>query len=405
MALRHTSMLEVNEFLVLDFIRGHERTSRPEIGRELGLSPSSISRIIGRMIRSGLVLESPGPTTAAGRRRNVIAFNHAAGAVMAVDLGGTKCHGALADLSGTVVVEHVRPTRTSNGAFSALADTIDLLRAEAADRKLPLSAVAIGIPAILDPDTGVAVGGPNVEWQGFEILSRLSQRLDVPFLVENDANLAALAHAWRGDGRGVDHFVTISIGTGIGAAIVANGRLVKGRHNAAGEIGYFPMSRDGLHRPKTDGLGGFEAVAAGPAIARRAAELLASGSIASSMTVENATPERVFAGALGGDPLACAVIDELLDWVALALVQVVATVDPEVMILEGSVGRSLEPHLAELVRRIAPCVPAVPRVLVSRLGPNATVVGAIAAALQLARRQRLPNALSQAFDLGQRVPA
>ncbi len=398
-------MLEVNEFLVLDFIRSRERTTRPEIGRELGLSPSSVSRIIGRMIRSGVALESPGPTAAAGRPRSVIAFNHASGAVMAVDLGGTKCHGALADLSGTVVAEHVLPSRMSSGAFAALTDTIDVLRAEAADRELPLSAVAIGIPAILDPETGVAVGGPNVDWQGFEIVSRLSQRLDVPFLVENDANLAALAHAWRGDGRGVDHFVTISIGTGIGAAIVANGRLVKGRHNAAGEIGYYLMSRDQLHRPRGDGLGGFEALAAGPAIGGRAAELLASGSVASSMNADGATPERVFAGALGGDPLACAVIDELLDWVAMALVGVVATVDPEVIILEGSVGRSLEPHMGELVRRITPCVPAVPRVLVSRLGPNATVVGAIAAALQLARRQHLPNALSQAFDLGQQVPA
>ncbi len=397
-------MLEVNAFLVLDYIRGHERTSRPEVGRALGLSPSSVSRIIGRLIRSGIVLESPGPTTTAGRPRNIIAFNHAAGAVMAVDLGGTKCHGALADLSGTVVVEDLRPTRSNGGAFAALADTIDILRAAAADRALPVSAVAIGIPAILDPDTGVAVGGPNVDWQGFEIVSRLGQRLDVPFLVENDANLAALAHAWRGDGRGVDHFVTISIGTGIGAAIVANGRLIKGRHNAAGEIGYFLMGRDDLHRPKTNALGGLEAVAAGPAIARRAAELLAGGGAASSMSPEHVTPERVFAGAASGDPVASAVIDELLDWVALALVQVVATVDPEVIILEGSVGRSMEPHLEELVRRIAPCVPAMPRVIVSSLGPNATVVGATAAALQLARRQGLPDALAQAFDLGRRVP-
>jgi glucokinase len=398
-------MLEVNEFLVLDYVRGHERTSRPEIGRALGLSPSSVSRIIGRMIRSGIVLESAGPTTAAGRPRRVIAFNHAAGAVMAVDLGGTKCHGALADLSGMFVVEHVRPTRTGDGAFAALADMIDLLRIEAADREIPLSAVAIGIPAILDPDTGVAVGGPNVEWQGFEIVRRLRQRLDIPFLVENDANLAALAHAWRGDGRGVDHFVTISIGTGIGAAIVANGRLVKGRHNAAGEIGYYLMGRDELHRPRTDDLGGFEAVAAGPSIARRAVELLESGGVESSLSPGDVTPEQVFAGASSGDALACAVIDELLDSVALAFVEVIATVDPELIILEGSIGRSMEPHLAELVRRIAPHVPVLPRVLVSGLGPNATVVGATAAALQLARWQGVPDALAQAFDLGQRVPA
>lgn len=89
----------------------------------------------------------------------------------------------------------------------------------------------------------------------------------------------------------------------------------------------------------------------------------------------------------------------------MALVEVIATVHPEVINLEGSVGRCIEPYLDQLVRRIAPGVPAVSRVLVSGLGPNATVVGAIAAAVQLARRQGVPDALSQAFDLGQRVPA
>jgi Transcriptional regulator/sugar kinase len=93
----------------------------------------------------------------------------------------------------------------------------------------------------------MAVGGPALDWQEFEIVGRLRVMLKAPFLVENDANLAALAHAWRGDGRGLRDFVTVVMGAGIGAAVVANGRLVKGRHNAAGELGYLLTSREQLH--------------------------------------------------------------------------------------------------------------------------------------------------------------
>ncbi len=411
MALRHTSMLEVNEFLVLDFIRGRERTTRPEIAQALGLSASSVSRMVARLDRAGLVLELPGTSSSAGRPPGLICFNHSAGAVMAVDLGGTRCHGALADLSGTILVEDVRPTQGPGGAYAALAGTIEALREAAREGELPVVALTVGIPAILDPETSTAVGGPHVEWQGFEVVRRLRQFVDVPFLVENDANLAALAHAWRGDGQDLNNFVAVTIGTGIGAAVVTNGQLVKGHHNAAGEIGYLVVGHEQLRHRLDGGIGGFEAVASGPAIAQRARELLAEASAAGGsldpgpglLDGREITTELVFAAAEANDPLGRQVIDELLDWVALALIAVAATVDPELIILEGGVGRSLEPYLGAIARRMADRLPVMPRLSVSRLGPTATMIGAIAAALQLAHRRGAPAALFRAFDVGQKV--
>ena len=404
-------MLEVNEFLVLDYIRDHATTTRPEIGGALGLSDSSVSRIVGRLLKSGVVVESPGQATSAGRPRSTIAFNHRAGAVLAVDLGGTKCHGALADLSGAMVCEDDRPTQGEGGAFAALSATISTLQAAASKRGLHVDAVAVGIPAILDPDTGMAVGGPALDWQEFEIVGRLRVMLEAPFLVENDANLAALAHAWRGDGRGLRDFVTVVMGAGIGAAVVANGRLVKGRHNAAGELGYLLTSREQLHAlrlgqacevgERPGGYGGLEKLAAGPSIASRARALVAAGA-ASSLAGQPVTPEAVFAAAAAGDTLARSII-ELLDDTALALAAITAIVDPEVIILDGRIGRSLQPYLAELSGRLTGRLLEVPRLCVSGLGPNATVVGAIAAALQLARERTAPSALFGAFTVSGRV--
>lgn len=412
MALRHAAMLEVNEFLVLDYIRDHETTTRPEIGHALDLSDSSVSRIVSRLLKSGLVVESPGQATSAGRPRNTITFNHRAGSVLAVDLGGMTCHGMLADLAGTMLSEHERPTAGEGGAFAALSSTISTLLAASARRGLHVDAVAVGIPAILDPDTGMAVGGPALDWQGFEIVGRLRAMLDAPFLVENDANLAALAHAWRGDARGLRDFVTVVMGAGIGAAVVANGRLVKGRHNAAGEVGYLLTSREQLHALRigqTDnlneplgGYGGLEKLAASPSIARHAAALI-DGGLPSSLAGRPVTPEAIFAAAAAGDALAGRIIDELLDDTALALAATTVVVDPEVIILDGTIGRSLEPYLAELAERLTGRLPAVPRLCVSGLGPNATVIGAIAAALQLARERSAPTALFGAFTVSGRV--
>jgi predicted NBD/HSP70 family sugar kinase len=316
-----------------------------------------------------------------------------------VDLGGTRCHGALADLAGEVLFEDERGTRADGDPFDTLVSCVSHLRRSAGARRLPVLGVAIGIPAILDPGSGRAIGGPRVEWDDFEIVSRLSRALDVPFLVENDVNLAALAHAWRGAARGVDDFVVVSVGTGIGGVVVAGGRLVKGRHNAGGEVGYVTTERALLDVPVERGLGGLESVASGPAIARRAEELLRGETADGTGSVLHGRPvsaEGVFAAAAMGDPLARDVIAEAVDHLSLALTAVAATVDPELVILEGSIGRSLGAYVEDVRRRLRLRLPAPPEVLASTLR-SATVVGGIAAALQLVREQRAPDALTATF--------
>src|SRR2546427_3399467 len=151
--LRHRSMVEVNEFLVLDFIRERGDTTRPEIARELAMSAASVSRLVHRLRESGLIQESEGSAGGAGRPRSRISFNPGAGAVVAVDLGGTRCHGALADLGGSILAEDVRPTREGSSAYATLRRGINRLPAESAQRGLPVAAIAIGVPPIVHAPT------------------------------------------------------------------------------------------------------------------------------------------------------------------------------------------------------------------------------------------------------------
>lgn len=381
-------MHEVNEFLVLDFVRSRRETNRADIARGLTLSPASVSRIVRRLAALGLVNETPGESRR-GRPRITVAFNRDAGCVAGIDLGGTKCHGVLADLTGEVVWQDIRPTDREGSPDQTLAAMVRALLHRADELGRPVAALAVGVPAIVDPDTGLALGGPNVHWDDFPIVERLAALADVPFVVENDVNLAALAHAWRGEGRGRPNFAILAIGTGIGASIVVDGRLVKGQRSAAGEVGYLVLRRDQLSRPVDGGLGAFERIAGGPAIASRAAE---------RMTGRPST-EAVFAAAAAGDPVATDLLREIVDYIAMAIIGIAVTVAPEVVILEGSVGCAFATFLDELRAHLAAHLPLPPALVVSTLGGDATALGAVAAALRLARNQQAPSALVSSLDV------
>src|SRR5512142_3287103 len=151
-------MVEVNEFLVLDFVREQGETTRPQIAETLGLSPSSVSRIVRRLVEEHVVREVEGDgEQTGGRPRTTISFNRQAGAVIGVDLGGTKCRGFLADLGGDVLQEESRPTTAGGAPYPTLVAVIDALMARAVDLHRPVEAIAVGVPAIVDPVDGLAL--------------------------------------------------------------------------------------------------------------------------------------------------------------------------------------------------------------------------------------------------------
>lgn len=392
-------MLEVNEYLVLDHVREHGETSRPEISRALGLSSASVSRIIRRLVSEGLVIEAPGASSG-GRPRSVLRFNQLAGAVIGVDLGGASCRAILADLAGSALAEDVRATGSRADPFGTLLSAVRVLREDAKRQGIPVMALAVGVAAIVDPATGVATGGPTIRWDGFPIVSRLASQLDLPFIVENDVNLAALAHAWRGDARGCSEFVVLSLGAGIGAGVVSDGRLLKGNRSAAGEVGYLVLDPRQIGAARTDGRGAFESLASSEALLARweAGVVPAAGSRRIGRGRRRLTSVgALLAAAEAGDGAARTVVDELVDHVAMAIIALAATLDPELIVLDGSGGSAMTPLLTGLEERVAAWLPRPPGIVVSSLGPAVTALGAVAAALEIARTRRAPEAFADSL--------
>lgn len=296
--------------------------------------------------------------------------------VAGVDLGGTKCLGVLADLGSNVVHTTRIELSSVGGAEAALAGVCRHLAQTAQSEGHQIEAVGIGVPAVIDPASGIAVRGPNTGWDGFNVLS-LTSSLDVPTVLDNDVNLAALGEQAVGAGQGHDDFAVLAIGTGLGGAVIAGGRLLRGAGNGAGEFGILSPPASAFTS------GDLESVVSGVGIAQAARAHTQRHPEAIDVWGTDPDARTVFAAALRGDPHAEAVLTPVLDGVAACIVALSAIVDPDLVVLDGSVGSNLTPFLPRIDERVARHLETLPILTCSALRPTATVAGAVQQALAL----------------------
>jgi len=275
-----------------------------------------------------------------------------------VDVGGTKVAAGLVDGGGKII----RQTRTPMAATDAAAGLAAVISAigavySAADLspelKRLISGIGICAPGPLDPRTGVVVNPPNLPgWRNFPLAAEVSKAYSLPVRVDNDGNGAALAEALWGAGRGYRNVFCATIGTGIGTGIVFDGHIYHGRTGAAGEGGHMSIDYRGP-RCGCGKLGCIEALASGPAIARRATEQIAAGRHSSIQRQVGSHPGRITSemvaqAYLAGDPLAKEVLEETAKFLAVWLGNIVDLLDPDVMILGGGAAAMLQPFFSEI---------------------------------------------------------
>jgi predicted NBD/HSP70 family sugar kinase len=322
--------------------------------------------------------------------------------VLGIDLGGNEILGALVDDCGRLHGEHSLPapwdpdrlrpwglmevggTETPGGPFTTgdrvldrltdLARTL-LLEAEASGSRV--RGVGVGVPGVTTPD-GMVISAAPLGWRQMRLGGRLAEELDLPVRVESDVNLAALGELHFGAGRGARNLVCLTVGPGVGAALILDGRLYRGHRGAAGAIGALLPGTSFLDG-RDPQAGALESLVSGAGIADRARVLADSAGL--PLPPDGLRAEDVFAAAAEGTGWACAVLDETIDYLAIALAAVQALLDPERVILGGSVLAATETVLPALVRRLA-SLPHPPRLVPSERGVRAPVLGAAAAARQ-----------------------
>jgi len=279
-----------------------------------------------------------------------------------VDVGGTKVAAGLVNSSGEITRQTRNPMVAADAVagLAAVTSAIDSVRAAAnlnPARQGLISGIGICAPGPLDPRTGVVINPPNLPgWRNFPLAAEISKTYHLPVRVDNDGNAAALAESLWGSGRGYRNVFCATIGTGIGTGIVFDGRIYHGRTGAAGEGGHMSIDYRGP-RCGCGKLGCIEALASGPAIARRASEKISTGRRSSIMEqagghLDRVTCEMVGRAYVAGDQLAKEVLQETAMFLTVWLGNIVDLLEPDVMILGGGAASMLEPFFDEIRDRL-----------------------------------------------------
>lgn len=369
-----------NEWAIYQHLLALAPASSPQLAQSTGLSKVTTSAALNNLERIGLVAQSGVRAGSAGRSPRLYTPRAEAGFVVAFDMGAEWTRGALADLTGRVVVRQDRRTPSQMAdLISLMRDMVAAMLGEHGVAAEDVLTRVIGSPGVLDTRKGSLLLAGNLPgWEREDLLSQLRQALGSDLILDNDINLAALGEQKCGAGRDVDNFVFMSIGTGVGLGIVANGKLHRGASGFAGEIAMLPPSPGSVPQPPagTAHRGVYETYADARAIVAHAQRV---GLAASSA-------EAVFAAADAGDARAIECVAEEARQIAWALKAIIPILDPELIILGGGIGRNsklLLPRIRQCLSEFLPI--ALPAFAVSTTGTDAVLLGAIEHGLDHAR--------------------
>jgi predicted NBD/HSP70 family sugar kinase/DNA-binding transcriptional ArsR family regulator len=385
------SLRRLNRLRVIRALRDEGQISRAEIARRTGLSRSTVSSLVADLQADGLVVERPEPGLAygaqGGRPPILLSFDASAGAAVGIDFGHSHLRVAVSDLASTILAERSRPLDTDHDAQEGLDAAADLVEQTLADAGVDRSAVigaGMGLPGPIASGDGV-VGTSAIlpGWIGMTAEAEMRRRLEIPVMVDNDANLGALAEAAFGAGRDAGDLVYLKVSSGIGAGLILNGRLYRGAGGLAGELGHVLVDPNGVVC-RCGNRGCLETVAATGAVIDRL-----RGTHGDDLTVEG-----MLDAARTGDAAARRAIHDA----GRALGQVVATLmnvlNPELFVLGGHLGAAgdlLLDGVRESVARAA--LPETSRratLVAGVLGDRAHVLGALALVVSEADRMLVP---------------
>lgn len=382
-----------NERRVLDVIRHHAPISRTDVSKITGLSAATIGRIAGRLLMDDVLVETGKIISGLGRPSILLEVNATRGAVVAMEIGLTKITTAVADLNGRLIWQQdTEHDPESSDTYGNVMSCFSNARRHVNELGIPVAAFTIGVPAIVDQERGVTLSGPRPQWTKFQMLQQLESDIDVPLVVDNDANLAAIGHNWRGDASGSEDFAVFTVGSGTGGAIVAGGQIVRGHQNAAGELGYLVTDSRNVFQPPEHSGGALEQIVSEQGIVNLANSLLSTGNETSILSAQGALrSSQVMQAALNGDPLANVVMDQVTRHLAVSIINVTAVAAPNLVIIDGTVGRQLEPFLGKLREAVQRRLPNPPIVTVATKVTQATLFGAVAVGLEMAWSIQLPE--------------
>jgi glucokinase-like ROK family protein len=382
-----------NRAHVFDILKSERVISRPQLAKAAGLSRATIAIQTDELLSLGLVEEVGLGASTGGRPPVMLKFRPDAAYALGAHLYDSTWRIVITDLDARIVHKldiHIADN-TPDAAVRALRAGVAEISARI-NKALLLPAIGLGTPGLVDMREGIIKIAADTDWYDVPFGDMVQEALGLRTIVANRSKVGALAEYWHGARHGISDLIYISIGTGIAAGIIHNGRLYVGANSSAGELGHVTVLPDGPLCP-CGNRGCLQQLASGPAIANLARRKLREEGRSSLHTSFGTHPELitaadVFDAAERADPLAQRIIEEIASYLGIAVANLINLFNPELIVLGGPVGQAaavLLPALTQEVRCRAMAYPlSVVNIATSSLGMDACAIGASVLVLQRA---------------------
>jgi glucokinase-like ROK family protein len=391
-AMSRWAQLSANERSVLEGVFWAHGPSREALSAQLAFSKTRANALVAGLIEQGWLDEVGLRASSGGRRAETLQLHRGLGVLLCADLGATSVDIAVLTPDLQVLARHAEAIDVRDGPAAVLSRVRTLMRellSRSGFRPKQVIAIGVGVPGPVDFASGQLVEPPLMpRWDSFSIRDDLRADYDAPVWVDNDVNLMALGELWRLR-RTLTNFLVIKVGTGIGCGVVCHGEVYRGANGSAGDVGHICVDPDGP-RCHCGNLGCVETMAAGPAIARAAAEAAQTGR--SALLAERLqqqgelTPEDVGHASRAGDAAANGIVQSAGALVGQMLASVVNFFNPSHVFVGGGVTRIGPLFLASLRQSVYQRSLALStrhlEILVSPLGDQSGLIGAGVLAMQ-----------------------
>ncbi|WP_102027028.1 ROK family glucokinase [Salirhabdus sp. Marseille-P4669] len=303
------------------------------------------------------------------------------------DIGGTTVKLAFITEKGQIVHKWEISTNIHNNGEEIPKEIVYSIETKMQELRIPkeeLLGLGAGAPGYVNTNTGLVYEAVNVGWKNFNLKDKLSQRLQIPVYVTNDANLAALGEYWVGAGRNIDHLITVTLGTGVGGGIVVNGQVVNGIDGSGGEIGHVVVTPNDGPTCNCGRRGCIETYASATGIARQGLEEVVKPVDTSLKnifaTTGTLTAKDIFEQAKDGDLVSKQIVENTTNLLGIMLANLATIINPGVIIIGGGVSKAKDTLLNPLKRAFEKyCLDHAfhnCEITIAQLGNDAGVVGA-----------------------------
>jgi N-acetylglucosamine repressor len=368
-------MKTVNKSIVLNKIRTSESISRAQIAKETKLTPPTVSSIVKELIQEGIVKESEIGESSGGRKPTMLQINSSGFYVIGVDAGPETVKSMLTDLSGKIILRNSQvldQPMTNEMFLNLLKESIQDIITSSENLKGEIIGIGVAMHGMVEVESGISLFAPNLQLTNIPIKQTLEETFQLEVKVENDARAMALGESWFGGHNDVNSLIVVNIGSGVGAGTVMNGKLYHGAQDIAGEFGHMTID---LHGKVCEcgNRGCIQTLVSGEAIAARARDEF--------QLDQPISAKEIYVQAKNGTEKYIQYLSHVGEIIGIGLTNIVHLINPERIVLGGGVMKSAEfiyPSICNTIElRVLTQKAKNTNVMVSKLGDDATLLGAV----------------------------